>query len=245
MILTGTDLYGDPKSRPALRRALHVATRVVVLQDSAFAELDPDLRAKARVIVQGAACPPTPPTQDPGRFVVLALAHLREVKDPLLLAEAVRALPPTSRIRAFHLGAAPDSAWDAAARAESRANPRWTWLGDVPRRAALARLAAAQLFVSTSRSEGGSAALSEALAAGVPVLASRIPAAEALLGRDHPGLFPVGDATALCALLRRAEEEPGYLAALRARSLASRAQVSPRLERERIGALLAELGLDD
>src|SRR5690606_8341217 len=117
VVLTGTDLYGGPGSAPALRRALLAATRIVVLQASALGELDPALRAKTRVIVQGAASLPASPAESFESFEVLALAHLREVKDPLLLAQAMRGLPRTSRLRAFHLGGAHEAAWLAAAQA--------------------------------------------------------------------------------------------------------------------------------
>ncbi|HXG67357.1 MAG TPA: hypothetical protein VNO70_19795 [Blastocatellia bacterium] len=50
--LTGTDLYRDlPRSRQA-RHSLELATRIVVLQPAALAELPPRLRDKARVIYQ-------------------------------------------------------------------------------------------------------------------------------------------------------------------------------------------------
>ena len=50
--ITGTDLYHDlPRSRQA-QHSLELATRVVVLQPAALAELSPRLRDKARVIYQ-------------------------------------------------------------------------------------------------------------------------------------------------------------------------------------------------
>lgn len=241
VLLTGTDIYGDPGASPVLGRTLAAATRIVVLQRGALEQLARPLRSKARVVVQSAAAPSERPEPDPQVFEVCALAHLRAVKDPFLLARAVELLPAGTSIMALHLGAALDEGLRRAAEEESRTNPRWTWLGELPRRAALQRLARARLFVSTSRSEGGPSALSEALATGLPVLATRIPACETLLGPDHPGLFPVGDAPALSRLLLAAEQDPAFLRALEERSRQRAREVSPQLERARIAALLAEL----
>jgi hypothetical protein len=64
----------------------------------------------------------------------------------------------------------------------------------------------------------------------------------AQLGTDHPGLFRFGDTRALARLLRRAEEEPAFLAELRRRSLAARPALSPAREKAALKELLAELG---
>jgi glycosyltransferase involved in cell wall biosynthesis len=66
-------------------------------------------------------------------------------------------------------------------------------------------------MVLSSRSEGGANVISEALAAGVPVLASRIDGSVGLLGRDYPGYFPVGDTAALARLLARIETDAKFL----------------------------------
>jgi glycosyltransferase involved in cell wall biosynthesis len=58
--------------------------------------------------------------------------------------------------------------------------------------------------------EGGANVLSEAIVAGVPVLASRIPGNMGLLGGHYSGYFPVGDTRALARLLYRAEKDTSY-----------------------------------
>jgi glycosyltransferase involved in cell wall biosynthesis len=94
----------------------------------------------------------------------------------------------------------------------------------------------------TSRMEGGSNVLCEALAAGVPVVASRIPGLVGTLGEDFAGYFEAGDTEGLAALMSRAERDRGFYDAL-ARHVAARAQLaSPERERQAWAALLAEVG---
>jgi putative glycosyltransferase (TIGR04348 family) len=239
--LAGTDLYEDLPASTEARRSLELATRLTVLQPLGIQALPPEVRHKARAIFQSArAAPPAP--LEPGIFQLCLLAHLREVKDPFLGAAAVRLLPATSRVRLVHLGAALDPGVAARAHEEMTVNPRYVWLGDRPRRAALATLAASHLLIVTSRLEGGSNAVSEAVAAGVPVLSTRVDGSVGVLGPEHLGLYPVGDPDALAALILRAEEDPRFLSALREGSERVRHLVDPAREREGWRALLAELG---
>ena len=83
--------------------------------------------------------------------------------------------------------------------------------------------------------------VSEAVVAGVPVIASDIPGNVGLLGPDHPALYPAGDTEALHALLHRAETEPGFLDAVRAHGDARRDRFAPERERAAWDALLGEL----
>jgi len=238
--LAGTDLYQDLPGSPEARRSLELATRLTVLQPLGIEALPPEVRPKARVLVQSAR-PVSPAPAPPGVLQACLLAHIRRVKDSFLAAEAARSLPAGSRVRIVHLGAALDPGAEARARRESAEGSRYRWLGPRPRHEALATLAGSALLVITSRSEGGSNALSEAIASGVPVLSTRVDGSMGLLGRDHPGLYPVGDAGALVALLSRAEGDPGFLAALRRASDRLRPLVEPAREREAWRGLLAEL----
>jgi glycosyltransferase involved in cell wall biosynthesis len=136
---------------------------------------------------------------------------LRKVKDPLRAAQAARGLPASSRIRIVHLGAAETPRWRAMAEAEMKHNPRYIWRGDRPRADVRRLLGRARAMVLSSLSEGGANVISEAVAAGVPVLASRIDGSVGLLGRDYPGYFPVGDTRALARLLHRIETNPQFL----------------------------------
>ncbi len=169
------------------------------------------------------------------------LAHLRAVKDPLRAAAAARLLPPASRVLILHLGAALDAGLAKRARAEHARSARYRWLGDVPRGRAQRVLAGSRLLVLTSRLEGGANVVSEALAAAVPVLSSRIPGSIGILGPGYPGYFAVGDTPALARLLRRAETDAAFYEGLRQCCRRLRTIVDPARERRAWRSLLREL----
>ena len=96
-------------------------------------------------------------------------------------------------------------------------------------------------MVLSSVSEGGANVISEAVAAGVPVLASRIDGSVGLLGRDYPGYFRLGDTAALARLLHRIETRPEFLARLQ-RAIARRAHLfRPAHEKAAWRKLIAEI----
>jgi glycosyltransferase involved in cell wall biosynthesis len=121
------------------------------------------------------------------------------------------------------------------------ANHRYIWHDDVPRAAVQKLLQRSHAMVLSSRSEGGANVVSEAIVAGVPILASRMDGNVGLLGGDYRGYFPVGDTKALARLLQRIEGDRRFVAGLH-NAIARRAPLF-RPERE-IAAwrrLLAEL----
>lgn len=242
VVLTGTDLYVDlPHDRQA-RASLELASTLVVLQPAALERLDRGAQRKAHVIQQSARRTPAGPPRAGRAFEVVLLGHLRPIKDPFRAALAARTLPVSSRIVVLQAGSALSRAMAQRARAEMRRNPRYRWLGNLPHARALRWMAHADLFVLSSRSEGGSLALAEALVQGVPVLASRIDSNAAMLGARHPGLFPLGDTRALTRLLLRCEREPRFLARL-ARASRSRATLfTEQRERAAWQRLLRALG---
>ena len=85
--------------------------------------------------------------------------------------------------------------------------------------------------------------VTEAIAAGVPILSTRIDGSVGILGEDYPAYFDVGDAPALASLLRRCYEDPAFLADLQQRILALQPLVDPALERASWADLLQELAL--
>jgi len=212
--LTGTDLYRDIHRSETARRSLELADRLVLLQPLALEEIPGALWARAVVIRQSVRMPWVEPARRPRTFDVAVLAHLRGVKDPLRAAAAARLLPPDSRIRIVHAGAALDRTWARRATIETRRNPRYVWRGELPRWRAKRLLAGSRLMVLSSLMEGGANVISEASVAGVPVLASRIPGTLGLLGSAYPGYFEVGDTRGLARLLERAETDCGFYEAL-------------------------------
>jgi len=241
LILTGTDLYAHDELSQLALQTCEQADRVVVLQPGALERLPAALHARVRCVPQSALPPHGPPPRSTEHFDVVCLAHLRPVKDPLLLARAARLAPADSKLRVRLAGASYDEQLAAAVRRESDDNPRFEWLGPLTRSAALRLLASAHLLAITSHNEGGPAVVPEAAACGVGVVSTDMAAARALLGADHPGLYPVGDFEALAHALQRAELDPAYFDALTRRSLALQPEVDPARERERIAQLVAEL----
>ena len=203
LILTGTDIYGGIEESPEGRRALEEADRLVILQPRAMDQVPEALRGKTRLILQSARPPQLELPVDEEHFDVCVIAHLRPIKDPLLTARAVRRLPTRSRIRVVHVGGALDEESRRVVEAEQASNDRFSWQGAKRHGETLSILARSRLLVVTSHNEGGPTVVTEAFACGVPVLSTRIPAAEGLLGVDHPGLFPTGDEEALASLLLR------------------------------------------
>jgi putative glycosyltransferase (TIGR04348 family) len=212
--LTGTDLYRDIRISRQAQRSLELADRLILLQPCGFDELSPPLRSKARVIYQSVEWPRLRPPKSRKYFAVCVLGHLRHEKDPLRAALALRLLPATSRVRVTHAGEALSPALAKQARAAMARDPRYRWLGEVPRWKARRILARSHALVLSSRMEGGANVVSEAIAAGVPVLASHIPGNVGLLGERYPGYYPVADTQALARLFQRAESDERFYAGL-------------------------------
>ena len=242
VVLTGTDLYRDIRSNRNAQRSLELATRIVSLQRMALAELPTRLHRKTRVIYQSAAPYRVKPLSWNSRhFKICVIGHLRNEKDPLRTAMAVRRLPPDSRIQVLHVGRALDANLEKRARAETAKNPRYRWIGELPHWKTRRLLAQSHLAVITSRIEGSSNVLSEAIASSVPVIASRISGLMGTLGKFYPGYFAVGDTRKLAALLTKAESDPAYYRLLKSRCAGLLTLVRPARELRAWRALLREL----
>lgn len=240
--LTGTDIYRFLKTHPeATETSMALADRLVGLHDLVGNAIPAAVRGKLRIIYQSATALPHRLAPLRRSFEVLVIGHLREEKDPLRTALAARSLPTDSRLRILHLGKAHDQYWADMARQEMAANPRYRWRGEVPGGLVRPALARARLMVLSSTMEGGANVISEALAAGTPIIASRIDGSVGLLGSDYPGYFPVGDAAALTALLWRAESEPAFLEELHRHCAARAPLFDPARERNAWRDLLSEL----
>jgi putative glycosyltransferase (TIGR04348 family) len=238
LALTGTDLYRDIREDANAQESMALATRMIVLQPLGLRELTPALRRKTDVVLQ--SCEPVtrrPRLED--CFEIVVSGHLRAEKDPFRGAEALSLLPGSSRIRITHIGGARDPAYAREARRWMKREPRYHWLDELPRSRALATLARAQAMLISSRMEGGANVVSEALTAGVPVLASRIPGNVGLLGAGYPGYFPIEDAAALARLMSRVERQSGFLVRLQDACRARRRLVSRASERRSLRLTIA------
>jgi len=240
LVLTGTDLYRDIRSDRTARASLDLADRLVVLQERGLAELSRRHRARAETIHQSVrpVRRRTPPAR---RFLVTVIGHLRPEKDPFRAALALGFLPQADSIRVVQIGRALDPAAAREARALMRAEPRYRWIGELDHAATMRWLARSHLMVISSLMEGGAHVVSEAIGAGIPVIASRIPGNLGLLGTGYLGYFKTGDAAALARRLARAMEDRDDLARLAAAVRARRALVDPALERTKIARLVRRL----
>lgn len=240
LCLTGTDIYGE--HGPEFRASIEEADRIVVLQSKALDRIPEDLRAKARVIVQGveASGEQEVPSEAEG-FQVCVVGHLREVKDPLRAAEAARLLPADSAIRVVQAGAILEEEFRGRVEREMEINPRYRWVGELPAEETRALIASSKAMVLSSRSEGGARVVGEAAVEGTPVLSSRIEGVLGMLGEDYGGYFTYGATEELRDLLLRFERDTAFREALRA-EIAERAdRFDPRREEEAWRRLLREI----
>lgn len=213
--LAGTDIYSFQHSHPdETLGSMERATALVCLHDLVHRAIPDRFHGKLRVVHQSApplAAPRRPPVRT---FDVCVIGHLRHEKDSLRTAYAARLMPDGSRLRVIQLGKAHDQSWADMAADEMATNDRFIWRGEVPGGAVRRQFARSHAMVISSVMEGGANVVSEAIVAGVPVIASDIDGNIGLLGADYAGTYPVEDTEALAAMLRRAETEPGFLAHL-------------------------------
>lgn len=134
-----------------------------------------------------------------------------------------------------------DDRMEHLARAEERRNPRYRWLGEIPRTKARHLIAQSHLLVLTSKMEGGANVISEALVDHTPVLSSNIPGSVGLLGAEYPGYYPTGNTAALRDLLIRAETDRVFYQDLKSQCAKQAALFHPDRERSAWQKLLSEL----
>jgi len=242
VLLAGTDIYRFQYSHPdETLESMARATALVGLHDRVDRAIPPRYRRKLHVIFQSAEPRSGPRTPSKRHFDVCVVGHLRDEKDPLRAAFAARLMPPESRLRVIQLGKAHNDGWARQAMDEVAHNPRFLWKGEVDAGQVRRQFARCHAMVISSIMEGGANVVSEAVVAGLPVIASRIDGNVGLLGEDYAGYFPTQDTEALAALLRRAETEPRFLARLAAQCRAKRPLFAPNREKAAWRRLLADL----
>ena len=210
--LTGTDLYKFIKTHPKpTLHSIKIAHALVALHGLAYLTIPQVYHKKLSVIYQSAK--PIAPQKKKSKynFDVCVVGHLREEKDPLRAAYAVRTVPGNSRIRIKQYGKAHTHEWGKRARQEMKINSRYRWYGEVPHWQVRKQYASADLMVLSSKMEGGANVISEACVAGLPTVASDIVGSIGLLGKDYPGYYAVGNTGSLRRLLLQVEADNALL----------------------------------
>jgi putative glycosyltransferase (TIGR04348 family) len=240
LILTGTDLYRDMENHSEVIQSMEMADQLIVLQSSAIHSVPAHLRHKVHVIYQSVEMDIRDSAAKEG-FLVSVIGHLREEKDPFCIVRSLPLLPSDSKITVTHLGQAMNAQMKDQATTFNATIDRYQWLGEVSHADALKTLSQSRLMVISSRMEGGAHVVSEAIALGIPLIASDIPGNRGLLGDDYPGYYPVADQNALATLLYRAEKLPTFYASLQKCIDLRRELIAPAHEKQSIHELVSAL----
>ncbi|MBZ0105070.1 MAG: TIGR04348 family glycosyltransferase [Sulfuricella denitrificans] len=241
LVLTGTDLYRDIRHDPSAQQSMSLATRLIVLQDMGLNELNAEQRDKTRVIYQSVAPLKLGPRLKK-HFQVCVIGHLRAEKDPFRCAYALPLLASRSRIRVIQMGGALEPDMAAEARTLMREDNRYHWLGDLSHGRTMQKLARSHLMVISSRMEGGANVICEAIAAGVPVIASDIPGNIGMLGSEYSGYYPLENESVLAKRIERAMNDEGYYRRLQEQCQARKHLFNPEREKKALASLLSEIG---
>lgn len=216
--LTGTDIYKFINSHTKKTLySIKISDHLVALHNMAHIAIPKLYRKKLSVIYQSAETVPKQIKKNRNTFDICVIGHLRNEKDPLRAAYAVRNLPKYSKIRVKQFGKAHNDKWSKLAIIETEKNLRYHWYGEVPHWRIRQVYGSADLMVLSSKMEGGANVISEACVAGLPIIASDIDGSIGLLGKDYPGYFKTGQTNELHHLLLKAEENPIYLNKLKNR----------------------------
>jgi glycosyltransferase involved in cell wall biosynthesis len=144
----------------------------------------------------------------PALFTFFYVGRLNEVKDLGTLLEAFASLPDDvgSHARLYLVGEGPERAMLEAKRAALALDDKVMLLG--ARDDVLDLLMAADAFVMSSKSEGLPMVLLEAMAAGVPCVATAVGGIPALFGKDRGLLVRAQDPGELAAAMARLARSP-------------------------------------
>ena len=233
LIMTGTDLYRDMAIHHEVIQSMQMADVIVLLQSAAMSLIPEDLRSKVHIIYQSTKSVKRKPLLKK-QFLVSVIGHLRPEKDPFCTAQSLEYLPSESKIRVLHLGEAMSSEMRQLAKSYSAKLERYQWLDKLSHADTMQQLSRCHLMVISSLMEGGAHVVTEAIAIGVPVIASDIPGNRGMLGDDYPGYYPAGDAQALAKLLTKAETVPSFYKSLEQHLKKRNKYVQPQFEMKSI-----------
>lgn len=230
--ITGTDAYRFIHSHPKeTLQTIKTAHYLVGLHDLIANVLPLEQRHKLHIIKQSAQ---TIAKRKPYKrfFHVAVMGHLREEKDPMRPALAVRNLPDHSNVQVHHYGKAHSLKWALLAEQEMSINARYTWHGEVAHHKIRQVYQRSNCLVLPSRMEGGANVISEAIVAGLPIVASDIEGSVGLLGQDYQAYYPVEDEIALRKLLLKLESDNQFYRQAEQSCIAKQAQFTPQKEQQ-------------
>ena len=156
---------------------------------------------------------------DPERVYMLMAGNVLEAKGVAEFLEALRALAALRpEVSAIWVGDGPEAAWARRRAEHDGLADRFTLTGFVPRARVLEYLQAADVMAFPSRAEGLPNVVMEAMAAGLPVVATDVGGVAEIVADGVTGiLVPPRDAGALTAGLCRILDDPA-----RSRTMARR-----------------------
>jgi putative glycosyltransferase (TIGR04348 family) len=240
LIMTGTDLYRDMPSHPEVLKSMEMSDAIIVLQSAALTMIPKHLQAKTHVIYQSTKSVKRKALLKKS-FLISVIGHLRPEKDPFCTPESLKYLRPESKIQVSHLGKAMSPEMKSLAKAYNKELKNYRWLDELSHSETLQQLSRSHLMVISSLMEGGAHVVTEAIAIGVPVIASDIPGNRGLLGDDYPGYYPVGDAKSLALMLQKTEFEPAFYKSLEAHIKKRVRYAQPSAEKRSIKSLTESL----
>lgn len=239
--ITGTDVYRFIHSHPkATLKSINTADYLVGLHDLISNTLPDEQQHKVHIIKQSAR---TIAPRNPYKryFHVAVMGHLRAEKDPLRPALAVRNLAENSTIQIHHYGKAHSPKWAKMAHQEMAINPRYRWHGEIAHHKIRQVYQRAHCLVLPSRMEGGANVISEAIVAGLPIIASDIEGSVGLLGSDYLGYYPVENEQALKKLLLKMESDKNFYRTIQQSCLDKQKLFTPEQEQNAWHKLLLKI----
>jgi glycosyltransferase involved in cell wall biosynthesis len=203
------------------RRALACAKAIVVTSHQTVATLEPyGVLADSVTVIEPGTDPRTPARGSTGSSVqLICVASLSARKGHEVLVDALSTLKDLS----WHLTCVGDTerAPETVARlgeriAASGLQDRISLIGECGEHEVAQHYDRSDVFVLPTRHEGYGMAVAEALAFGLPVIATPVGAIGHLVGANAGVLVPVGDVDALSQALRRVIVDRAYRSALAA-----------------------------
>jgi putative glycosyltransferase (TIGR04348 family) len=239
--LTGTDVYRFLNThKQDTLKSIEYADRLIGLHAHITQSLAKKYHYKTRIIYQSTETKLHRKTRLSHNFSVCIAGHLRDEKDSLRPAYAIRSLPSHSHIVLSHYGKAHTKSWERNARLEMARNRRYQWHGEVSQSLLQVRFSQADLLILPSRMEGGANIISEAIVAGLPVISSNIEGSLGLLGDNYVGYFEVENTQQIKQMLLRCESDFKFYQTLIRQCKSRRYLFNPKREKNCWSQLLAE-----